>query len=328
MRIARTCSPGHPDKACQLIAETIVDEYVRRDPSTRLRIHVTGGKGALFVTGMVSSKADFDVGAIAARTAGALGARNPIEPFVALETIGSSGLPQYLRFSGMVNVAGYATRETPEGMPPHMVLSRRIAKRLEDLRTQNQDWFWLEPGFTVDVTETVAGVRKIIVSCGQGERPLDQVRESVNAALEDMRGTDDVRVNTTGPLSGWSLDHDMGSSGILDASYGSSLPIQVALAGIDFYHPQKFGTWLARSLARVVIARSHANAVMVRAVYEAGENAPVWLSVRDEQGRDLSQPEDRDLLRDLSLASGLRNGLNVDAMRWGFAGETGLPWEE
>jgi S-adenosylmethionine synthetase len=328
MRVAYQRSPGHPDQTCDIVADTIVDEYLRRDPATRVRIHVMGGKGALFISGMVSSKADFDVGALASRTAGMLGARAPVEPFVAIESIGTTGLSQTMRQSGVVDVMGYATRETPERIPAPTVIAKRVAKQLEALRTGHAEWFWLDAAFQVDVTQSSSESFGITMTCAHGNKPLAEVREQLIDAVRPIAANALVRVNPMGPLAEWSIDHDSGSSGTNNASYGGSLPSQQSLIGVDPYHPRKYGTWLARGLARKALERCGANAILVRAVYDPGERVPAWFSVKDERGKDFAADGDKELLRDIALASALRHGLNADAARWGYAGEAGMPWEE
>ena len=327
MRIARTLSPGHPDRACDLIAETIVDEYLRRDPDTRMRIRVAGGKGALFVTGVVSSKADFDVGAIAVRTAGALGVRQAIEPFVALEPISGSMLPSALRLNQPIVVAAYAAVETPEVVPMPVALSRRLAKRLEDLRSADPDWFWLEPAFEVSVAERAPGETRVFVSCSHGAKPIDEVRESIRQTLASLCNTSDIRVNVHGPSEAWGLDADVGSSGTMEYPYGTGLPIMTAISGLDPIHPLKYGTWLARDVARRALQRSGSKAVLVQGIYDPDDDAPSYLRIRDERGRDVSEADDLERMSVAAMTSMFHPSLNADAARWGFAGEISLPWE-
>lgn len=328
MRIGRTLSPGHPDRACDLIAETIVDEYLRRDPTSSLRVHVMGGRGALFVTGVVASKADFDVGAVVQSAAAKLGARKPIEPFAALEPAAGANLLDALRSSRPISVTGYAARETPEALPWPVALSRRIAKRLEDLRLHDPEWFWLEPSFEVSVAERVSGSLAAYVTCAHGNEDIANVRVRIKRALADIAKDSDVRVNISGPLASFGLDHDIGSSGMAHEPYGSGLPTALSHVGLDPSHPCKFGAWMAREVARNALLRSDARAALVQAVYEPGKPEPVSLRVRDERGRNLVSPSDGEAMSYYSLARRFRNGLNVEACRWGFAGEAGLPWED
>src|SRR5512147_2353597 len=89
MQTATSRLSGHPDHACDLVAEAIVDEYLRRDPTSRVRLSVSGGRGVLFIAGDVCSQADFDVSAIVKRTVGSLGVTDDLEAFVSLEPVPS-----------------------------------------------------------------------------------------------------------------------------------------------------------------------------------------------------------------------------------------------
>lgn len=58
---------GHPDKCCDQIGAAILAECVKQDKNTRAGIEVTGGKGKIFVTGEVTTKAKFNVKKIVKR---------------------------------------------------------------------------------------------------------------------------------------------------------------------------------------------------------------------------------------------------------------------
>jgi S-adenosylmethionine synthetase len=328
MRIGRSLSPGHPDRACDILAETIVDEYLRRDPTSSLRVHVMGGRGALFVTGVVSSKADFDVGAVLTRTAAALGTRQPLEPFVALESIPGGMLLEATRSARPIVVIGYATHETDEQIPSAAVIARRITQKLESLRHDDPEWYWLEPAFDVSVLLNADQRPTVIVSCAHGERDLAHVRDDVTRVARSIVSEGEIRVNIGGPIAVGGLDHDIGASGVQDDVYGSGIIGVSSPIGLDPSHPKKFGTWLARSLARRALLRSDARAVMVTATYHAGDAAPMHVRIRDEKGNDLAEPQDADALTYRELARHYRHGLNSEAARWGFAGVAGFPWEE
>ena len=55
---------GHPDKVCDQISDALLDAYLEQDPNSRCGIEVVGGKGKIFVTGEVTSKAKVDVESI------------------------------------------------------------------------------------------------------------------------------------------------------------------------------------------------------------------------------------------------------------------------
>jgi S-adenosylmethionine synthetase len=336
MRSARVLSPGHPDRACDIVAETIVDEYIRRDPTASVRIRVCGGRGALFIAGVASSTADFDVGAVVARTAASLGVRSHVEPFVSIEQVPGSFILEATRTHRPISVVGYAARETDVRLPTTVVLAKRIAKKLEDLRSHDPEWFWLEPAFEVTVAERPHADPVVYVACAHGERDLSEARERVTEAVSRIESKAAVRVNLHGSIRANGLDQDIGASGVMDEPYGNGVIVTGSPIGCDPSNPLKFGTWLARGLAKRVLDRNivsddpirrHTKAVLVRATYAPGDREPSFLSVRDDRGRDVSMDGDAAMMAYAFLYPHLRLGLSTNAAHWGFAGEVEMPWE-
>jgi S-adenosylmethionine synthetase len=328
MRLARTCSPGHPDRACDIIAESIVDEYLRRDPLSAIRLQVCGGRGALFVTGVVSSSADFDVGAVVSRTALSLGLRNAIEPFVSIESVPGSFLLEATRTAFPIAVLGYATRETEEHVPKTVALSRRIAKALEDVRQHDGEWFWLDPAFHVTIEERSDDAMDAFITVAHGEQEINDVRDRIKRFASAIDGSLRVHINESGPLRSAGLDLDIGTSGISDEAYGSGFPLPSTTVGCDPSNPRKFGNWLTRGLARRALERNgDVHAVLVQAIYNPGDKFPSELRIRDERGRSLIQEGDAESLSYSYLKSELRPSLSTDASHWGFTAGEGMPWE-
>ena len=52
---------GHPDKVCDQISDALLDAYLGQDKNSRCGIEVMGGKGKIFITGEVTSKAKVDI---------------------------------------------------------------------------------------------------------------------------------------------------------------------------------------------------------------------------------------------------------------------------
>ena len=330
MRSARICSPGHADRACDIIAESVIDEYLQRDPETAGRIRVSGGRGALFVSGIIASKADFDVGAIVTRTAASLGVREHVEPFVSIESVPGSFILEATRTHRPISVMGYATRETDSSLPLPVYLAKKIARRLDDLRQNNGEWFWLEPAFEVSVVEDAkTKALHAYIACAHGQQDVARVRERIVPVVQSLATNIRVSVNEHGLIRQNGLDADIGSSGVFDEPYGSSLPLPSSPIGCDPSNPQKFGTWLARGLAkRVLLRNEQAKAVMVQATYLPGDVIPSYLRVRDERGRDLLFDYDHETMTYAYLRKSLRPALSTNAVHWGFAGEVELPWEQ
>lgn len=52
---------GHPDKVCDQISAAILFEAMKQDPNTRAGIETAGGKGKIFITGEITTKAKLNV---------------------------------------------------------------------------------------------------------------------------------------------------------------------------------------------------------------------------------------------------------------------------
>lgn len=326
MRTATTRLPGHPDAVSDLVVEAVVDEYLRRDANARLAISASGGRGVFFLSGDVSSEADFDVSALVKRTLGQLGAEDA-EVFVSLEPVPAERLFAFKNGESPVTVIGYATAETDDRLPATVSLSRRVAKRLEEKRTSDPEWFWLGPDADVTVVASGTKPERVIVMLDHGNEPLGTVRDRVSNELAVIADGAIINANPSGERAGRGTGRMSGASGRLASSYGSAIPSGPSIIGLDPRRAEKAGAWLARAAARSVVA-SGAKAAMVQATYFPGDRSPSLISVRDERGADRSAAISRDRLHlDRVMKEWWRPGLNLDAARWGFAGEPGMPWE-
>ncbi len=333
MNSARVRLPGHPDAVCDLVAEAIVDEYTRRDPVTRIKLSVMGGRGALFISGDVRSNADFDVSQLISRTLGLLGVMSEHEPFISIEPVVAERAALFARGADApVTVTGYATNETVEFMPRVVSLARRMAQALEDKRQSDETWFWLgadgEVFTRLQIDEKSRVFTPVIsIRVEPGVQSIAEVRIAVEALVHSLEPDVHVRVNESGVTDARSLGHVMGAAGRENSPYGFLLPACPVGIGQDMAQPDKAGVWLARAAARRLVAHG-TRAVLVHAVYLPGEKLPVSIRARDERGKDLSReitPASMSLDR---AKDWWRPNLNIDAARWGFAGAAGLPWEE
>lgn len=329
MKTASARLSGHPDQACELVAEVIIDEYVRRDPSAQVKLAVNGGRGVLFIVGDVLAQADFDVAAVAKRTLGSLGVAEDLEIFASLENVPSERVAAVrLLPESPLTVCGYASAETECGLPLAKDLAKRMAKKLEEKRRHDPEWYWLGPDAEIAVVGDNKKMLRAVVLLEHGDKPLEEVRLAVGKELAELEDDLHVEVNLAGPAASRGLGRAIGMSGNAPAVYGSFLPHLPSAAGRTPSQPEKAGAWLARAAA-LKILRSGMRAALVQATYFPSETAPRFFSARDEQGKNCSHlisRQELDLQRVMS--EWWRPNLNFDAARWGFAGEPGLPWED
>ncbi len=133
---------GHPDKVCDQISGALLRAYMGGDPNTRAGIEVMGGKGKIFITGEVTSKASVNVQKVVRRVLNDCGYRNSYE---IIDNLGKQSADIALGTSDEIGGAGdqgmmfgYATDETKRYLPKAMVILQEFAKWYDRLRQKDE----------------------------------------------------------------------------------------------------------------------------------------------------------------------------------------------
>jgi S-adenosylmethionine synthetase len=195
---------------------------------------------------------------------------------------------------------GYACRDTPELMPLPITLAHRLARGLARLRTTGE-LPWLRPDGKTQVTVEHGDdgrprrLDSIVVSCQHSEDvDVRRIRRDLEAALlSDERvlpkglrdsGTK-VHVNPTGAFTIGGPKGDTGLTGrkIIVDTYGGSAPHGGgAFSGKDPSKVDRSAAYVARWVAKNVVAAGLADACEVQLAYVIGVAEPASLRVRTE----------------------------------------------
>lgn len=132
---------GHPDKVCDQISGAILDACLTQDKNTRAGIEVCGGKGKIFITGEITTKAKIDVEKIARRVLNDVGYTKEAETYEIIDNIGkqSADIALGVDIGGAGDqgmMFGYACKDTPEKLPTAMVILQKFAQEYDELRKQ------------------------------------------------------------------------------------------------------------------------------------------------------------------------------------------------
>ncbi len=332
---------GHPDKVCDLLVESVVDEYLRRDLLSKMDIQALGSNGMLMLGGVVDSRADFDVSDIAKQAYAGLGYTEPIELFVNLERPSQERLrtPRVTGASGTAIIYGYATRETRELMPRSVVYANSLARRIDDLRHTDTRFSWLRPDGKVQLAMQGDKVVSVTVIAAHTEdMDTTQVQSlllehAVVPVLGDLEGVK-VFINPVGPFTSGGFTLNAGVSGrkILSDTYGGLLPHGgVAMVGKDPLKPSRAGAYMARFAARELVKDGLAANLLITVVYTVGLEEPISLCARGGDGTDLSKiVQERFDFRPEAIVErfNLRRPLYAACANYGMFGREGVPWEE
>jgi len=321
MNTAHASGPGAPNKLCDLIAAAISEEYQKRDSSALTDIRVSGGRGALFVTGLVRSTADFEVATLVKQLLGKVDPSLGLEPFIAIDAAGGLKRPA-------VQTVGYATDASPLFLPKAAEISIGIARQLENARQGSDGWFWLSPDFDVTVREAAGKMEALIHVSHIDTVTIEQVREQVCALFHDH--IERVQVNMAGADRGNGLAGNIGSSGQDRLEwYGTTLPASSCVAGAELAHPANIGWMIARHVAKRLVLQGAGHAVMVDLAWEPLADIPTMVHARNEQGKNISSLIIRESLSRKRLAEkwALAN-LMSHRYKFSFDGAIDLPFEQ
>ncbi len=340
LKIVEAPLAGQPDKLCDAMVEAIVDEYIRRDPLSRLDLQALGTNGMVMIGGVVDSKADFDAAEVARRVYTKIGYSDAMSPFVNVERP-TEDVARGIVHGGAQGTAvmyGYATRETREFLPRAVVFANAIARRVNDLRTIDERFSWLRPDGKVQLAmdgERPIAVSLVVEHTSNIDLPqlqsalLEHVITPICGEHEGMK----IFINPSGKFTNGGFASGVGVSGrkVLADTYGGLLPHGGAsLAGKDPLKSARAGTYMARAVARQLVSEGAAQNVLVTVAYTTGVVDPIVLTVRGGGGEELTDVvRARFDFRPEAIVErlGLRRPLYEMSSRFGMFGRDELPWE-
>ena len=357
-----TC--GHPDKVADAISDAILDACLAQDPNSRVACETTVTTNFCLICGEITTKAVVDYEAIAREVIASIGYTNPADNFaadtveilckvhtqsadIALGTndeVGGAG-DQGMMFGG-------ACTQTPELMPLPVALARALANRLTACVESND---LLRPdgktqvSVEFDENGKVVGIDTVVVSImHSADFEMSElrryVREGVIAPVLKQYGFDiesvaHIHINPTGNFVIGGPNGDTGLTGrkiIVDTYGGYFSHGGGAFSGKDPTKVDRSGAYMARYMAKNLVAAGLAEQVEVQIAYAIGVAEPVSVRVNSYGTGKIADEEMTALLRkhcDLTPAGiikklQLRQPIYSQTARNGHFGTNNLPWEQ
>ena len=312
---SESVTEGHPDKLCDSIADSILDELLRMDPHARSAIECCAAYNTLFLTGEVSCRGKVDYEAVARRVIREIGYDtgdfaydkcNIIELIhgqsadIALGVNASAekkagGTDYDLLGAGDQGMMfGFACRETEELMPLPIMLAHKLAKRLTEVR-KSGELAYLRPDGKTQVTveyddKTPVRVDTVVVSTQHAEEiPQDKIAADMKkhvidavipAALLDEKTR--YLINPTGKFVIGGPEGDSGLTGrkIVVDTYGGRCPHGGgAFSGKDATKVDRSAAYMARYICKNLVAAGIADEVELQVAYAIGVARPVSVFV-------------------------------------------------
>lgn len=307
---SESVTEGHPDKVSDIIADSILDAILTKDPKARVAVEVSVTTNFCFIYGEVKSRADvnyIEVAKEAIRRIGytdkALGYNaDDVEFLVKIDkqssdiSLGVDGNGSELQGAGDQGIVfGYACNETKEYMPLAITLANKLAKRLSEVR-KNKILPDLGPDGKTQVTVEydkkgkITRVDTIVLSTQHREHYLiDDVREDVKREVIDyvipkhlVDKNTKYHINPTGRFVTGGPEGDAGLTGrklIVDTYGGYARHGGGAMSGKDSSKVDRSGAYIARYLAKNIVASKIASRCEIQLGFAIGIAYPVSLYV-------------------------------------------------
>ncbi len=329
----KTCefvSPKHPDKICDLIADSILDEYLKLDPFSRVAIEVMGGHGFITVSGEVTSHGSVDMKAVVQKIVGPNFQIHlhvvPQSPSIAHGVDDGGAGDQGI-------MVGFACNETPSLMPLEYELARNLCQEIYqvypfDGKVQVTVDTSAIPHLMRDPTRPDPRFRgdgiRVVASFQNTKTPelLSLVKSKIEA--------EEYLINPAGEWTIGGFDADSGLSGrkiVIDA-YGPNVSVGGgSFSGKDYTKVDRSGAYMARKIAVELLGQHNAKEVLVKLAYAIGKPLPVMKTILQD-GKEIAFPPSFDL-----TPKGIRETLQLNqpiysqTAIWGHFGR-GYAWDK
>ena len=355
---------GHPDKVADSISDAILDACLQQDPGSRVACETMVTTDFCLICGEITTKAVVDYPAVAREAIRKIGYVYPGDGFdadsveiqcrihtqsadIALGTndeVGGAG-DQGMMFGG-------ACDQTPELMPLPVALARALSNRLTACVHSND---LLRPDGKTQVSVefdekgNVVGIDTVVVSImHSADFEMDElrryVRESVIAPVLkdygfDIENVAHIHINPTGNFVIGGPNGDTGLTGrkiIVDTYGGYFSHGGGAFSGKDPTKVDRSAAYMARYMAKNLVAAGLARQVQVQLAYAIGVAEPVSVRVDSYGTGKLSDEQLTSLLRsacDMTPAGiigklQLRRPIYAPTAADGHFGVADRPWEQ
>jgi S-adenosylmethionine synthetase len=322
---------GHPDKVADHISDAILDAMLAQDPQSRVACETMVKSDMVIVAGEITSRAVVDIPQVVRETIKNIGYTDPAmgfdsencavlvslgkqSPDISLGVTEGKGLHKEQGAGDQGMMFGYACKETPQLMPMPIQLAHALTIQLEKLR-RNKTLPWLRPDGKTQVTVEYENkkpkrIHTVVVSTHHApsvaEKELrKQIKEKVILPTLPKRLLDNrtvIHINPTGRFELGGPKADCGVTGrklIVDTYGGRGRHGGGAFSGKDPTKVDRTACYMARYIAKNIVAADLADACEVQLSYAIGVAEPISVYVNTEGTAKIKETKISQIVREL-----------------------------
>ena len=371
---SESVTEGHPDKLCDYISDKVLDAYLEQDPKARVACETVAGKGLVLVTGEISSTANVNIEKVVRDTIKEIGYTDENtdiswekcqviiniskqSPDIALgvdKSYENKNDESQFESEGAGDqgmVFGFATDETDDYLPLPIDLSHKLAKKLAEVR-RTKEIPYLRPDGKVQVTveyenDIPTRIDTVVVST-QHEENVDlevlkkDVKEKVINTIIPKELLDENTKYFINPTGRFVIGGPLGDTGltgrkiIVDTYGGYSRHGGGAFSGKDATKVDRSGSYMARFVAKNIVANGYAKKCEIQISYAIGVAKPVSIFVDTFGTNTIPEEQIVEIINnkfDLT-PRGIINTLDLEkpiysrTTNYGHFGKADLAWEK
>ena len=367
---SESVTEGHPDKVCDRVSDSVLDAALAQDPMARVACECAATTGLMLVMGEITTTTTIDVADIARKAICEIGYDNAAagydghscsvqvalhrqSPDIAMGVDSSYDDKNEIGAGDQGMMFGFACRETRELMPAPISYAHNLTKALTACR-KSGELPWLRPDGKSQVSVQYAAdgtperIDTVVVSTQHApdiaiEDLRAQVIEKIIQPNLPSRLLDEKTKYYVNPTGRFVIGGPAGDSGltgrkiIVDTYGGYAAHGGGAFSGKDPTKVDRSGAYMARYIAKNIVAAGLADKCQLQLAYAIGVAQPVSVLAETFGTGKISDAALSDLVRacfDLRPAAiierlGLRRPIYVQTSAYGHFGreELNLPWE-
>jgi S-adenosylmethionine synthetase len=316
---SESVTEGHPDKLCDIVSDSILDAILSQDSMARVACETFVSKGLIIIGGEINTVAKINIKNIVKKTIEKIGYNKQSLGFdyntcniIDITNTQSPDISRGVDNGGAGDqglVIGFACKETPEFMPLPIILAHKLAMNLTKIRKSGILPYLGPDGKTQVTVEYVnfkpKKISAIVLSTQHTEAILNKTgkhitikskEEIFNNVIKPVLGeliekSTDIYINPTGKflIGGPSADTGLTGRKIIVDTYGGMVAHGGgAFSGKDSTKIDRSACYMARHIAKNIVAANFADKCTVQLAYAIGVANPISIMINTHHSGKIS----------------------------------------